>query len=144
MSNNFIRIKIMIYSNLNYSVFYYLYFVNMNYLKKRICSKVIYPILNYYSCACMHAKSFQLCLTLCNPLDHSPLGSSAHGILYARILEWVAMPSSRGSSWPREGTQVTCFSCIDRRALYHYCHLGSPLVFIRTINFSIWLFENTK
>ena len=49
----------------------------------------------------------QLCLTLCDPMDCSPPGSSVHGILQARILEWVAMPSSRGSSWPRDGTQVS-------------------------------------
>ena len=49
-------------------------------------------------CMCMHAKSLQLCPTLCNPLDSSPPGSSVHGILQARILEWVVMPSSRGSS----------------------------------------------
>ena len=40
----------------------------------------------------------QLCLTLCNSMDYSPPGSSVHGILQARILEWVDMPSSRGSS----------------------------------------------
>ena len=47
---------------------------------------------------CMCAKRHQSCLTLCNPADHSLPGSSVHGILQARILEWVAMPSSRGSS----------------------------------------------
>ena len=47
---------------------------------------------------CAHAKSLHLCLTLCDPMDCSPLGSSVHGILQARILEWVAMPSSSGSS----------------------------------------------
>ena len=44
---------------------------------------------------CMRAKSLQLCPTLCDTLDHSLLGSSVHGILQARILEWVAMSSSR-------------------------------------------------
>ena len=44
----------------------------------------------------MHVKSLQLCLTLCNPMDYSP--SAAHGILQARILEWVAISFSRGSS----------------------------------------------
>ena len=54
----------------------------------------------------MHAKSLQSCLTLCNPTAACSLaGSSVHGILQARILEWVAMPSSRGSSPPRDGTQ---------------------------------------
>ena len=43
-----------------------------------------------------HAKSPQSCLTLCNPMDCSPTGFSVHGILQARILEQVAMPSSRG------------------------------------------------
>ena len=47
-------------------------------------------------------KSLQLCLTLCDPMDSSPPGSSVHGILQARILEWVAMPSSRGFSQPRD------------------------------------------
>ena len=45
---------------------------------------------------CMHAKLFLSCPTLCNPMDHSPPGSSVYGILQARILEWVATPSSRG------------------------------------------------
>ena len=49
----------------------------------------------------VHAKSLQLCLTLCNPMDCSPPGSSDHGILQARILEWVAISFSRGSSQPR-------------------------------------------
>ena len=45
---------------------------------------------------CAYVKLLQLCLTLCNPMDCSPPGSSVHGILQTRILEWVAMPSSRG------------------------------------------------
>ena len=46
-------------------------------------------------CSCMHAKSLQSCPTLCDPVDCSPPGSSVRGILQARRLEWVAMPSSR-------------------------------------------------
>ena len=49
----------------------------------------------------------QLCLTLCDPVDCSPPGSSVHGILQARILEWVAIPFSRGSSWPRDWTRLS-------------------------------------
>ena len=45
--------------------------------------------------------------TLCNPMDCSPPGSSVHGILQARILEWIAVPFSRGSSQPRDQTQVS-------------------------------------
>ena len=51
--------------------------------------------------ACMHAELLWLCPTLCDPMDCSPLGSSVHGIFLARILEWVAMTSSRASSRPR-------------------------------------------
>ena len=47
------------------------------------------------------------CLTLCDPMNCSPPGSSVHGILQARKLEWVAIPFSRGSSWPRDWTQVS-------------------------------------
>ena len=69
----------------------------------------------------------QSCLTLCNPMDCSPPGSSVHGILQARILEGVATPSSRGSSWPRYQIPVSCGSCIGRWVLYHsLAHLGSP------------------
>ena len=75
--------------------------------------------------ACMCAKSLQLCLTLCSPLDCSPPGSSVHGILQARILEWVAMPSSRGSSRPRDRTCVSDVSSTGRQVLYHWHHLGS-------------------
>ena len=48
------------------------------------------------------------CLTLGNPMDYSPPGSSVHGILQERILEWVAIPFSRGSFQPRDQTQVSC------------------------------------
>ena len=50
-------------------------------------------------CACVCVCG-QLCLTLCDPMDCSPQGSSVHGISQARILEWVAISFSRGSSWP--------------------------------------------
>ena len=50
----------------------------------------------------------QLCLTVCDPMDCSPPGSSVHGTLQAGILEWVAIPSSRGSSQPRDQSQVSC------------------------------------
>ena len=56
---------------------------------------------NFYVCCAMVSKLLQLCLTLCNPMDCNVPVSSVHGILQARILEWVAMPSSRGSSQPR-------------------------------------------
>ena len=52
----------------------------------------------------------QLCLTLCNLMDASPLGSSVYGILQARILEWVAISFSRGSSQPMDQTWVSCIA----------------------------------
>ena len=52
----------------------------------------------------------QSCPTPCHPMDCSPPGSPAHGILQARILEWVAIPFSRGSSWSRDRTQVSCIT----------------------------------
>ena len=52
----------------------------------------------------------QSCPTLFNPMDCRPPGSSVHGILQARVLEWVVMPFSRGSSWPRDQTWVSCIA----------------------------------
>ena len=52
----------------------------------------------------------QLCLCPCDPVDCSLPGSSVHGISQARILEWVAIPFSRESSWPRDWTQVFCIA----------------------------------
>ena len=54
----------------------------------------------------------QLCLTLCDPVDCSPPGSSVRVISQARILEWLAIPYSGGSSQPRDRTCVSCVSCI--------------------------------
>ena len=56
-------------------------------------------------------------MTLCNLMDHGPLGSSVHGILQGRILNWVAVPSSRGSSRPRNQTCISYVSCIGRWVL---------------------------
>ena len=50
----------------------------------------------------------QLSVTLCDPMDCSPPGSSIHGIFQARVLEWGAIAFSRGSSWPRDRTRVSC------------------------------------
>ena len=64
------------------------------------------------------SRNLRLCVLSCfshvqlfvTPIDHSPPGSSVHGIFQTRILEWVAMPSSRGSSQPRDRTHVSCVS----------------------------------
>ena len=74
---------------------------------------------------CVHAKLLQ-CGWLCNLMDCRPPGSSVPRILQERILEWVAMPSSRGSSRPRDRICISYVSCIGRWVLYPYYHLGSP------------------
>ena len=72
-----------------------------NFTSKRIC-----VTRSFLSCACMliHAWLF------CNPIDCSPLGYSVYGISQARILEWVAISSCRGSSQPRDWTWVSCLA----------------------------------
>ena len=67
----------------------------------------------------------QSCPTLCDPMDCSPPGSSVHGLLQARILEWLAISSSRGTSLPRDWAHV---SCIGRRDSLPLSHQGSPWV----------------
>ena len=60
----------------------------------------------YIECVCA-----QWCPAVCDPMDCSLPGSSVHGIIPERILEWVAISSSRGSSWPRGQTHISCISC---------------------------------
>ena len=55
----------------------------------------------------------------CKPTDCSPRGSSVHEISQARILKWVVISSSRGFSWPRDQTHISCVSCNGRQILYH-------------------------
>ena len=69
--------------------------------------------------ACVRAKSLQSYPALCNPVDHTTPGASVQEILQARTLEWVAMPSSRGSSHPRDQTHISSI-CIGRQVLYYY------------------------
>ena len=76
-----------------------------------------FPTWRYYQnccCCCLAAKS---CPALCHHIDCSPPGSSVLGISQARILKWVAISFSRGSSRPRDRT---CGFCIGRRVLYHW------------------------
>ena len=68
-----------------------------------------------------------LCLTLWDPMDCSPPGPSVQRILQGRILEWVAISSSKGSSWPRDQTWVSFVSCIGRWVIYLLSHRGSPV-----------------
>ena len=65
-------------------------------------------------CVCVSPLVTRSCQTLCDPMDCNLPGSSVHGIFQARTLEWVAVPSSRGSSQPRDLTFVCCISFIGR------------------------------
>ena len=71
-------------------------------------------------------KSLKSCPTLCDPMDWSPLGSSVHGILQARILEWVAISSSRGSSRPRDRTHISLHLLHWQAGPLLLANLGSP------------------
>ena len=65
-------------------------------------------------------SAIQLRLSLCEHMDCCPPVSSVHGISQARILEWVVISSSRGSSRPRDWTDVSCISCIGRQIFYRW------------------------
>ena len=86
----------------------------------------------------MCAKLLPSYLTLCDPMDCSPPGLSVHGILQARMLEWVSMPFSRESFWPRDQTGTSDVSCIGRQILYHCSVTWGALV---QINLNIWLLK---
>ena len=73
----------------------------------------------YQQNASVCAKSLQSRPTLCDPMNRRPPDSSVHGILQARILEWVAMPSSRASPQSRDRTCISYISYIGRQGLYH-------------------------
>ena len=75
--------------------------------------------------------SISLCLvtlTLRNPMDCSPPGSSVHEILQARTLEWAAIPFSKGTSWPRDRMRI---SSISRQILYHWATREAPILLYR-------------
>ena len=101
--------------------------------------------------ACM-LSCFSPCLALCEPMDCSPPASSAHEILQARMLvEWVAKPSSKGPSWPRDWIHVSYTSYIGKGFFTSSCHLVSPpflhsepksITFLNSVNLQmqVWLY----
>ena len=80
--------------------FYFLHFIIVKW-------QLVFPFLSSLLISSI-SEVAQSCLTPCNPMDCSLPGFSVHGTFQARVLEWVAMPSSRGSPWPRDRTQVSC------------------------------------
>ena len=97
------------------------------------CFTTLCLFLPYYLLL-VHAKSLRLCPTVCNPMDGSPPGFSVHGILQTRIPEWVAMTSSRGSSWPRDWANISCVSCTGRWILYLYATWEASFIFTELTN----------
>ena len=78
------------------------------------------PSLNHWTAReCFSTKSLQSCPTLCDHKDYSLKVSSLHGVFQGRILEWVAISFSRGSSRPRDRTCVCHVSCVDKHVLHH-------------------------
>ena len=75
---------------------------------------------------CCAVLALQSCLTLFDPTNCSPQGSLVTGILQARIPELVAIPFSKGSSWPRGKNLISQVSCFGRQVLYPQRHLRSP------------------
>ena len=97
---------------------------------KCIISFSSFIFLRWYTCA-------QSCL--CDPMDCSLPGSSVHGISQTRILEWVAISFSGGSSWPRDPISISCVSCIGRWILYHCATWEAPYIPESQLNFlSAW------
>ena len=88
-----------------------------------VWSQVADPLLaqSQLPCVCPQWLSH---VQLCDPMNCSPPGSSVHGTFQARVLEWVVISSSRGSSWPRDWT---CVSCSTRQILYHCTTCEAPI-----------------
>ena len=78
----------------------------------------------------------QSCLILCDPMDHSPPGSSVHGILQARNLEWVAISVSRRIFLTQGWNQSLLHCLLSRQILYHQHHLGSPILRLANVKSS--------
>ena len=95
---------------------------------KVISTSIFYKCYWGYLICVLCVKTLQSYPTLWTPWTAACQASLSMGILQARILERVVMPSSRGSSWPRDQTHVSYVSCIGRWVLYHWHHLGSPLL----------------
>ena len=101
---------------------YYIFRKNSSKQKMKIIA--IAPLILrfvFFSFNCLATKS---CPTLCDPMDGSLPGSSAHGIFQAGILEWIVISFFRASSWPRDWTNISYVTCIGRWVLYHWATQG--------------------
>ena len=99
-------------------------------IRQRFEANVYYVfMLDINHLMCRHTcQSLQLYLTLYNSMDHSPIGSSLYGILQARMLEWVVISSSRGSSQARNQTPVSWVSWITGGFFTHWATWEAPII----------------
>ena len=100
----------------------------------------VFPVAEFYKQLSVHPSVVSDSLW---PLDYSPPGSSVHGILQARILEWIAMLSSRGSSQPRNQTRVSGISCIAYSYSIKRSYLSLNIFFFKTFVFELLVFNKT-
>ena len=124
-------------------------YLRIRHLSSILCLQIIVPrfilpsVLSFEQnfeilmCACT-----QSCLTLCNPMDCSLPGSSVHGISQVSVLEWVAISSSRASSWPRD---QTCISC-TAGGFFTTCfyQLSSPLEIMELVCVHVQVYSKPK
>ena len=96
------------------------------------CLHIHPTYVHIYVCACVHA---QLCLTLCDPMDCSPPGSSVHGISQARILAWAPISFSRGSSPPKDQTHASPIGRHQQVDSLPLSHQESPTSILTTPHF---------
>ena len=90
-----------------------------------------------FMCCCL---ATELCPAVCDPLDYRPPGSSplSMELSQARILEQVAISFSKKSSWPGDGTQVSCISCTGRWILYHWATIWGQ-IYLTPLSLSLWI-----
>ena len=89
----------------------------------------------------VYVRVTQSCLTLCDPKDCSPPGSSVHGVLQARVLEWFAFSFSKGPSRLRDQTQVSCVSCIAGRFFTDWANREA---LVKALSCSFYMCEKIK
>ena len=124
IASDFIGIVIDIIAS--HSLFFHLLNWNIVYLQCCVSFRYItsWFSLCIYACVCAPLLCY---LTLCDPMSCNMPGSSVHGIFQARILEWVAISSSRISSWPKDQTHVSCISSTSRWILHHWATCEASL-----------------
>ena len=98
--------KILYYLNCNFGLIKVMFYKHCSYCVL-VAFTCIISLITIPYCGGLVAQS---CPILCDPMDCIPLGSSVCGIFQARILEWVAISFSRGTSWPRARTGVSCIA----------------------------------